>query len=439
MSLLSSLLGQANEKVPDNVGKAYDETLKTGSWVVSGIADYKRWTENNFALIKNQFNRYFDFKRDPAKALWLADMLLREDPVKVPKYMSSDEWGFIKKVFNSLIGNKQHLSEEPYYNEEAFETPIELPKNNDESTPAISQDKFYASDATDKDIVNLDAQYGEDEFDLDSLYYTDMTSVYSESKSVTNPKDAIRYAIENLGATIGYKPWYGFELGSNNHWDIQLYPYNGPGSPLSNTPSDFTFTPELPKYKLPKLIDPTLDQYGGNWSEFSFGSRCPALTYNVQFGNQSTKDIKLFNSSAIQIPTGFQYQIMLGLDVADDVHGSFSKYMNKYLNCIYSLSDASLARYDQAATVIKLVVFKPGLKVKWEFEFIGVPYNYTPQLEGSENADVSSVHVEYSIVGLKKPTKSQSIHGSSFIPINESPNWNDTSWTDVIISPNNLK
>lgn len=456
MSLLSSLLGDINEKIPDNVGKAYDKTLGVGSWVISGIADYKRWTEDNFARIKNQIDRYFNFKRDPAKALWLADMLLREDPVKIPEYMSSDDWNMLQKIIGFFKGEKYVPGEpsvahpELYESDSTISVPDEFSSSTrvldgyatDESDGTQVKDRLLTGSTYDKLTDNADYADKMSE-DGDVSYYTNLVSVYGDSKLVKSPKDAVRWAVEELGISSGYSELAGFEPGSDHQWSIQLYPYNGPGRDnIGEIYSDFSLVPALPEYELPKVISKPITEgakasdYYGN-SRFSFGKQCPCLSYNLSFGNQETKDISLFNNSKIQIPLGFSYNINLQLSIIDDVHGSMKKYMNKYFNMIYSLRDASLARYDMAAFVIRLVILKPGYKTKWDFKFIGVPYNYTPQFEGSEDANPSTISIDFSIVGMVQPTNEYTDLdrvGSASMPQNY--NWDQSTWTDVIIAPN---
>lgn len=447
MSLLASLLGNAGQSIPDPAGERYNSLLKTGSWVLSGAAEYKKWSDDNFARLKNYLDRYFNFERDPQKALWMVNMLMRKNPVKIPKYMSSDEWSGLQKLWNEWIrGRDQGLSDGPSYKDpnKVYAIPdTKFSADFDGTTRNMmleaGSDNPYESNLLTKEILNGGSDFTkidsmEDFDESPATYYSEFTSAYgTETIKGNNPTEVVKSVVNNLGVSIGYKNYYGFELGSDHSWDIKLKPYL-PQNLRNGSNNGWSKVPELPKYKLPKGL---VGEYDGTPSSewFSFGDNCPCLQYNIQFGNQVTKDIKLYNGSQFMIPLGFSYNINIGLDILDDIHGSMKAYMNKYLNSIYDLQTASVARYDQAAFEIDLVVFKPGYIPKVMFGFIAVPVNYTPIYDGQNSPNEETIHIDFSVIGMIKMNESTRINTSE----KADDDWKSTTWTEVTLSANTTR
>lgn len=450
MPLLASLLGNASQSMPDSAGERYNSLLKTGSWVLSGVNEYKKWSDDNFARLKNYMDRYFNFERDPQKALWLVNMLMRKNPVRIPDYMSSDEWSGLQKLWNEWVrGRDQGLGDGPsakdrdkvyaipehdFGNPEGeSNAPVIKDKGNPYNSGTITTDKLKGTEPFSR-MGDLDRSYiSGDQMD-EAIYYSKFTSAYgTETIKGNNPTEVVQSVVENLKVSIGYKNYYGFELGSDHSWDIKLKPYL-PQKLRGTNNTDWSKVPELPKYKLPKgLVSRKDDTPSSEW--FSFGDNCPCLQYNIQFGNQVTKDIKLYNGSQFMIPLGFSYNINIGLDILDDIHGSMKAYMNKYLNSIYDLQTASVARYDQAAFEIDLVVFKPGYIPKVMFGFIAVPINYTPVYDGQNSPNEETIHIDFSVIGMIKMNESTEINTSE----KASDDWKGTKWTQVTLSANTTR
>jgi len=296
-------------------------------------------------------------------------------------------------------------------------------------TDIISDGKGYLGDNDDQ--YGLKKQFNSTNQNI--IPYEDLVSSYGQCTTVQSPSEAVKWVMESMGCAIGYRNWFGFEPGSNHMWDIQLYPYNGPkaepvtdGGVFSEDPTGFTATPKLPSYKLPSISGKS-----GKEEVFSFGKHCPVLSYTLQFGAQRSKDLPLFNGDSIHMPMGFNYEMIMSLNILDDVFGSFSNWMNLYLNKMYNIGDAAVVRYDQAAVIIRLLVFKNHYAPKYEFRFIAVPYNYSPVIEGDNAPNEVQVHVDFHIIGMKSGLTGNVIQNEP----RQDGVLTTTPWTDVVISP----
>lgn len=431
MPLLTSLLESASVGVPDSVGQAYNNMNKTGSWVISGINEYKKWTDNNFANIRRYLDAYFNFKRDPTKAIWMVDMLTRKNPVEPPPHMGAEDWNFLRSLLNKAMG-KGKSEQKPWCLD---------PEKSRINPENIIRANSYQNYRNSKDFT---LAYG-------SLY----GGPFSGSVAYSDEANSEIYSVSSFetttGIRTGYRNWYGFEPGSDHLWVVQLYPYKGPGTgnvpgPDLRTvsPTQKTYTPDLPSYYLPEILfsghadmnKGITDDQNPKWREFSFSDDLPCLSYNLQYGSMQSKQVGLFNGSSFNMPMGFSYNLNFGMDILDDRTDSFRKYMNSYINATYSESKGAIARYDQSAFLIRLTILESEFKVKHEFRLIGVPINYTPQYDGNSSPDLNTVHIDFSIVGQVLPTIKQNYNS-------QRDQQNDVSrilenWTQITISPNNL-
>lgn len=435
-STLDQLLNKGRSSLPPSVGQAYDTATGIGSWITAGMEGYKsalaEWNS-----LKRYLKRLGNIKNDPQALFYTINALLRENPVKIPPYMSGDDFNMIRKLLKSILGGggadgpytlrdykSTALAPNETKNEDKnrYGTVVQLPSQR----KVVSNEENYLPLFKIKDS---NEQYFDGTGEFDTYYnrvvrdYTEITTPYLTSQKVTSPAEAVKYAIEQLGASIGYQSWGGFEIGSDHQWDIQIRPYHPTGDPNAKD----TFTPELPSYRLPRLI--TEDDI--EVAEFSFGDHCPCISYNLQYGNQATRDINLYNGSKVQFPTGFSYDMLLSIDIVDDVYRSFHKYMNKYLNAIYDLENNAVAPYHQAAFEITLLVFRPGYNVNFMFKFVACPVNYTPVLEGQNDPSEARVHIDFSVIGIVNPSQAS----SNPIIANGNTDWeNNTMWSDVILN-----
>lgn len=387
MPLLTSsigLAGIANRLIPDPIGQAYNKVLKTGSWLISGASEFKKYQENNWEKLRLEADRYLNFERDPGKILWLTNLFLRENPVQMPKSMSEEEWGFLKTLWTKWIKGQNGATRNSIYTERLTQA---------------NHDRLL-----------------EGSLNLNDDYYTAWTTPYGGNWAKgKNPQSITAGVMSGLGCQVGYRQWAGLSLGSDHMWTIQLKVPSG------------TYTPEFPTYMLPDLFS------SGGGTEFSFGTNCPAISYSLQWGNQISKQLNLFNEGSLHVPIGFSYNMMLDIDVVDDMHGSFKHYMNKYMNTIYSNDTASAYHYKEITTEVDIIVWKDGYIPKHMFKFYVVPYNYTPIQEGESNIATEFVKVSYSIVGLIRPNTEMEAN----IAPNSKGDWNNTKWTQVMLSPNN--
>jgi hypothetical protein len=457
MSLLDRLLSKGREELPESIGKAYDKTLKVGSYVESGIEAYKSITAEIDAA--KRFLKRFDNK-DPQAVLYTLNTILGDNPIKIPEYMSKEDIKLVRSFFlrTGILnpdnidaqGEERHeqLRSIVFDNPNSYGNEKELPKFSRRENP--KEGSMLRYDKSGKlinevlpqkslkdrppyvnlygDIVDIKRMMeGKQPFKNGELTkkYKSISTPYNPVKSVNSPEEAIKYVTGTLHATVGYKEYNdklsGFEPGTDNQWDIQLKPYI--------PDSGITFTPELPSYRVPKI---TAD---GNISstQFSFGANCPCLEYNLQFGNLSQRDIKLFNGSQFQFTAGFSYDMVLSLEILDDVYKSFHKYMNKYINSTYNLATNEVAPYNQSAFEITLILFRSGYQVNYMMKLIGIPINYTPILSGQSEPNTNQVHLDFSIIGLAGDIQDNSVSDGS-------SSWErSTRWTDVILNPGGTK
>jgi hypothetical protein len=482
MATIDQLLSEGSSIMPPNVGAVRDTVYGIGSWVSSGMDSYKSAVEE-YDAVKRFLSRFSNLKNDPQALFYAINSVLRQDPILIPLNSRSDRTAL--QAIGDLLSGKRKSIDNPYTNKgyEVKDNTWQSVELQSGGTEKVNDPRYDSENSNDADSFTVLGYTNTDSpdpdtlkkpipqnLDTDPILSDDMifdisNNVIYEPKlldgkhdlpfklannnntaDVTGNRDRIKYGtittpyeyikitsqkeaidkLNALGASIGYSKWSGYELGSMNQWYLNIEPYKGSDKrhPL------YTYTPDLPMYRLP-VMDKS-NNILGNYIDFS--KQTPVIGYNLQYGNQSTKDIPLYNNSKIQIPTGFSYDMLLSLDIADDVNLSMNKYMVKYMNAIYDPVNNVAARYDQAAFLLTLVVFKPGYTVNYKFEFIGCPVNYTPNLEGEDEASPSKLHIEFSVVGMVTGNNGTAfINGENISHDNTDPEWYQTTWNDVIL------
>lgn len=432
MSTFGELLnGSVLRKVMPNVGQAYDVATGVGSFVTSGLAAYETikseiWNASLF------FNRFKNAGKDPQAAFYLVNSLLRQNPILVPPHNGTTN--SIKKIINAI---KKAPAEHPFTYKGYLKWGEDADISDAEDTLFNILDNSKSNTLWDQNSVlgpklqggfapglsNFDVKFADT-----TEYYTELSAPYTQTRSnVKNPLEAIAWATSTLGASIGYKDWQGFSVGTDHIWDMKIKPYI--------PPSGNTFTPDLP------VIDIATWEVNGddltlNKTAFDFAEHTPVVTYNLNFGQTRSKDIPLFNESKVTIPLGMSFQNLLSVTLVDDQDRSMFKYMNKYINAVYDPEEYTVAPYDEAAFEIQLIVFKPGYKVNFQFKFICVPVDYSPLLEGSsEVGSGADLKIDFNIIGIKAYSNATGTMES----YDNEGSWKDTTWKDVMLVPSRQK
>jgi hypothetical protein len=207
-------------------------------------------------------------------------------------------------------------------------------------------------------------------------------------KTVDSPKEVIHY-LETHHMSFSYKSWGGYELGSDNIWNIRIRQFIGHKS-----------VPKLPTIVYPiSISNDRLNLVTRNLGEF-----CPCISYSLNIGSLGSKPIALTNGSSFSIPTSFQYNMTLSVDIVDDVYKSWYNYMCKYMNCLYDAKHNTALTLTDAAIEIELAIFRPGFLMNYRLRMYAVPTNFNNSLIGESEAQVNTVHVDYSIIGLDYPS-----------------------------------
>lgn len=258
--------------------------------------------------------------------------------------------------------------------------------------------------------------------------------------------------LRDAGYLNGYSDFAGFEIGTDNQWRIQIYPYPHedvdidmfnslgrkscvPGLPYYYLPNYWIDTPIRSKgytknysgpldmdgtvrevitnnlVSMPKAsakgtnVDPYYNSYENTGALFSYSDYTPVLNYDLNFGTVKTDSLKLFNGSVSEIFLGMNYNITMNMSILDDAYSSMQKYMQYYINCVYDLHSQGLAAYYSCAFQINLIIFRSGYQVKNAFKLIGVPIEYTPRFSGTQDANEARIDITFGIIGLIPPRK----------------------------------
>jgi hypothetical protein len=119
------------------------------------------------------------------------------------------------------------------------------------------------------------------------------------------------------------------------------------------------------------------------------------------------------------------------------------KYMIHYINSVYDINTSSMAPYYDMAFEIELIIFRTGNQVNHSYRFIGIPIEFTPRLEGSQEANECRVDMTFGIIGLIPPSrkKDKVYLKGEFLPNNEVDRVSDgksaiqseLTWDDIML------
>jgi len=409
------LKGKVNRPAPDHTVMDIADTVVNG--VNSGYVDSSKFDKVKLAHLLKSINPVFNTKGlDPVKLLQ-ATLMVAEDKKRLP-----------------------------------------LPEHTQNDTTQIFQaDAGFHNYSEESEGQNQTRDSFDEQFDPNServnKIYRSIISPYVDSNGpkpeVKDTLTAVQQVSQTLNVDIGRGSLGAFEPGSNHQWRIQLYPYERNGVDISLDASaevegsgrlneganQYNIVPPLPWYPISIEKDPSKSDLPlGVPSIFHFGYHCPAIQYSLSLGNTQSKSIPLFNNSNFQVPNGTAYSPTLTMSVLDDVYGSFRNWYHKYLNNLYDLKSGSIPRFDTAALLVRLIIFKPNFQPKYEFRFICVPDTYSIEFQGTNDSDEELVQLNLSIVGMLKMR-------NTYAPGQWAPGGNyDTerskmTWTDITMSP----
>jgi hypothetical protein len=474
---IEELLSKGVVKLPRPLGGTLDPSIISAAQTISsGVSTYT-------ALLSawKSAQRFFGESSSdttPKKALFIANSLLKRDVVELPPYMGGEDIDILRNVLTTGLGfqdpiqgigniakgvgqlgnsskGPRVISKQIYdVNKSTFAgTNAALPKDRALNVESGTIKVIKSSSESDSFFSTTPDNYYED-FSLDvkesgnyrkmfefvnpvewlksdekinklksddgevvSTAYDKVFDPYGECVDISTPAQIKRYLTEDL--SFGYQRWAGFELGTDHLWDIRMEPYIDHGG---------SYLKEFPTYRVPRV--------GANGvvkvAEFDFGKYLPVVAYSLSFGNQVSKDIPLYNSSSMQFPVGFSYNIVLTLDIVDDVFHSMKNYINQSMNAIYNLDRNEVAVYYQAAWLVDLVIYKPGFEKSYRVKLIGCPVNYSFAHDGQSEPSAAQVHLELAIVGMKSYTNID----VSQNPIGKNDWAKGVNWTEVTLNPN---
>lgn len=259
----------------------------------------------------------------------------------------------------------------------------------------------------------------------------------------SGPMGNVMYALHVLDALHGYEPYSHFSPRNDNIWSIKLYPYS-PGYPYwqndRNANEEYyagTLTPQLPISYIPTWAHSRnngVDSYTLGLFEFDWERYTPVQSYQLGFGQLQSKNIPLFNGN-LRFPVDFEYNMFINLTILDDVDATFTKYMSYYFNRTIDRNGTARAPIEYSAFVVELTIFKPALKVNFQFKFIAVPVEYDYNFEGSESDSTAAglQTLNMHIIGMINPTHNMQVEG-----LNPNILKNDIShlsWNKVTLKP----
>jgi len=242
-----------------------------------------------------------------------------------------------------------------------------------------------------------------------------------------------------------YEIYRNFEIGTNHQWYIRMKPYD----PKPFVEGRYTCVPELPKIplwsdginlnlppnknsdlessfwkssQLAQMVTSNIEDikslFNNSNNEDTDGSAIPEqllsckwldysdnppiLSYDLTFGTIKTDSLKTFNGSS-EIFNGMNYNIMMNMSILDDADATFYKYMNSYINHIYDISTNSMAPYWASLMEIDLYILRSGGNIKHSFRLIGIPIEFSPRFEGSQEPNECRVDLSWGIIGMINP------------------------------------
>jgi hypothetical protein len=240
-------------------------------------------------------------------------------------------------------------------------------------------------------------------------------------KTVDSPSEVIHF-LEAHNLSFSYKYWTGYELGTDNIWAIKLRRFKGKH-----------LVPKLPRIAY-------VYSYAENKNEDSLsvralGEYCPCISYSLNIGNSGAKQIPLINGASFSIPMPFQYNMTIGLDLVDDVYKSWYNFMCNYMNAIYDVKSNSILPFTESAIEIELSIFRPGFLMNYRLRMYAIPTNFNNSLMGEAEAQVNTVHIDFSIIGIHYPVNKNSAFFSNENDANGSANKNALKWNDIYPHP----
>jgi hypothetical protein len=257
-------------------------------------------------------------------------------------------------------------------------------------------------------------------------YYQYISSAYTGKQKKSSPQEMLKFAVENLGFSSGYKDWQNFSPGSSHMWGMTIKPYVSPsGMAISRAPN-------LPVIQVPIWTTGGDGKLHCVFKEYDYGKMPPVVSYSFEVGSMRGSTIPIFDGS-FNMLLGFEFENKLTLSFVDDEYHSMQKYMAMFINTIYRPSAGLMAPYDLCTWLVTLTAFRPGMGVNYSFQLICVPHSYTMSYQGTEQPAVETMQVTLSIVGMKRPTES----GTIVAPGNgaQKSTWSLVNWNDVTVVP----
>lgn len=259
-------------------------------------------------------------------------------------------------------------------------------------------------------------------------YYKYISTPYFGLNKSSSPQETLKFAVENLGFSSGYKDWEGFSLGSSHVWGVTIKPYvspNGVGVSLA---------PRLPVVEVP-VWDVVDGKLKCTFKQFDYGKTPPVTQYSFEVGSLRGSHIPLFDGN-FNMPLGFEFENKLTLTFVEDEYHSMQKYMAMFINNIYRPTVGLMAPYDLCTWLVTLTAFRPGMNVNYSFNLICVPEAYTLSYQGTEGPGVETLNVALSIIGMQSPGHS----GAAVAPSSRwdaMDTWSKVNWNDVTVKPVN--
>ena len=259
-------------------------------------------------------------------------------------------------------------------------------------------------------------------------YYQYISTAYTGEQKKESPQAMLKFAVENLGFSSGYKDWQNFSPGSSHMWGMTIKPYVSPSRIAISR------APNLPVIQVPIWKTGDDGRLQCEFKEYDYGKMPPVISYSFEVGSLRGTTIPIFDGS-FNMPLGFEFENKITLSFIDDEYHSMQKYMAMFINTIYRPSIGLMAPYDLCTWLVTLTAFRPGMGVNYSFQLICVPHSYTMSYQGTEQPGVETMQVTLSIVGMKQPSNS----GAAVVPgggENKST-WNLVNWNDVTVVPRN--
>lgn len=259
-------------------------------------------------------------------------------------------------------------------------------------------------------------------------YYRYISTPYFGLNKSSSPQETLKFAVENLGFSSGYKDWEGFSLGSSHMWGITIKPYVSPNG------TGVSLAPKLPVIEVP-VWDVVDGQLKCTFKQFDYGKTPPVTQYSFEVGSLRGSHIPLFDGN-FNMPLGFEFENKLTLTFVEDEYHSMQKYMAMFINNIYRPTVGLMAPYDLCTWLVSLTAFRPGMNVNYSFNLICVPESYTMSYQGTEGPGVETMNIALSIIGIQSPTHS----GATVAPSSRwdaEDTWSKVNWNDVTVKPVN--